>query len=96
MTKIFLTLVLLTLSGCATERVVYRDRPVEVKVAVPQPCATKRPVEPVRISDILTKKEWDKFDIVQQIAYLGIDLENSVQYGKDLNAATASCPEIEE
>lgn len=91
-----LLLVSLSLSACVKERIVYRDRPVEVKIAVPQPCATKRPEEPKRAGVTIPKEKLQEMDIVQKIAYVGIDLEHSEQYGKDLNAATAACPEIKE
>ena len=76
------------LAGCGGT--VIKDRPVEILRPVPQPCALSRPAEPAPLPT-----DWDSLDVKQKAAAVGKWALEWQQYGQDLNAATAACPEVE-
>lgn len=83
----------LLLAGCATPQVVYRDRPVEVKVPVAQPCvAGARPTAPVPLNKQYSVEQWKALDPKQKAAIVSAHALALKKYGEDVNAATIACP----
>lgn len=83
----------LLLSGCATTpSVIYRDRPVEVKVPVAQPCVVgARPVAPLALNKQFTLDQWKAFDAKQKSALVSQHALELKTYGESVNGATAGC-----
>lgn len=77
------------LGGCQT-RVIYRDRPVEVKVPVSVPCATVRPAKVVALKE--KTPDWESNDVRQKAAHVSKQGLERQTYGEQLDAATAACP----
>lgn len=84
----------LSLAGCATApQIVYRDRPVEVKVPVPQPCVSGvRPAAPVPLNQQYTAAQWKALDPKQKAAIVSKHALDLRTYGENINGATAACP----
>lgn len=83
----------LAVSACATPRIVYRDRPVEVRVPVAQPCVSGvRPTMPKPLNEQFTAEQWKALDPKQKAALVGRQALALKTYGESLNAATAACP----
>lgn len=93
MARVEILLIGLLMAGCSP-KVVTRDVPVEVKVAVPQPCATKRPVPPKDMVQRWPDSVWNEMDVRQKSAAAGDWGLRQQEYGQELDAATASCPEV--
>lgn len=93
--KYLLLSLVLILGACSSDNVIYRDKIVHVNVPVVQPCASPRPTEPESLKNRFTEAEWGDMDIVQRLAHVGSNALLKDQYGKDLNAATGACPEID-
>lgn len=85
--------VVLALSGCATApQVIYRDKPVEVKTPVVQPCVVgMRPSAPIPLNEQYTADQWKALDIKQQAAIVSQHALELKTYGESLNGATAGC-----
>jgi len=85
---------LLALSACATTpSVVYRDRPVEVKVPVAQPCVVGvRPDAIIPLNRQYTREAWNRLDPRQKAAIVGRQALVLKTYGESINGATANCP----
>lgn len=83
----------LALTGCATTpQVIYRDRPVEVKVPVAQPCVVgTRPAAPVPLNKQYTADQWKALDPKQKAAIVGKHALELKTYGENVNGATAGC-----
>lgn len=78
----------ITLSACAHP--VVKDRPVEVRVPVSQPCAGERPAKPVALKDKVP--EWNSLDVRQKAAHVARQGLEWQTYAEQLEAATAGCP----
>lgn len=91
MKRIILTALLV--SGCATTpQVVYRDRPVEVKVPVAQPCVVgARPAAPLPLNKQYTADQWKALDPKQKAAIVSAHALALKTYGENVNGATAGC-----
>ncbi len=89
---IFLTLLLA--AGCTTPGdIVYKDKIVENKVAVAQPCVVGvRPTPPISLKEQYTLPQWRALSIKQRAALVSIQGLNYKKYGEDLNGSTISCP----
>lgn len=86
-------LLTLLVAGCATPQVVYRDRPVEVKVPVAQPCvAGVRPTAPLPLNKQYTADQWKALDPKQKAAIVSAHALALKKYGEDINGATVACP----
>lgn len=84
----------LALCACATEQeTVFRDRMVEVKVPVAQPCVNgKRPEPVIPLKQTFSDEQWRALDTRQKAAVVGKQGLAHKTAGEDLNAATAGCP----
>lgn len=93
MKRLIISAALVALSGCATPQVVYRDRPVEVKVPVAQPCVVGvRPAAPVPLNKQYSADQWKALDPKQKAAIVSRHALELKAYGENINGATASCP----
>lgn len=90
--KLLPALALFALAACQTPGAVVRDRIVEVKVPVPQPCAGQRPAAIIPLNQQFPAEQWASFDVKQRAALVGRQALERLDYGEQLNAATASCP----
>lgn len=91
--KRFSPLLALLVAGCATPQVIYRDRPVEVKVPVAQPCvAGVRPTAPLPLNKQYSADQWKALDAKQKSDIVGAHALALKKYGEDVNAATIACP----
>lgn len=81
-----------SLGGCSPAATVVRDRPVEVRVAVPQACAGTRPGEVKPLKEEVPPPSWSQLDVRQKAARVGAKGLERQTYGENLNAATAECP----
>ncbi|MDZ4307544.1 hypothetical protein [Allopontixanthobacter sp.] len=81
-------------SGCSSSGTIVRDRPVEVRVPVPQPCAGPRPARIIPLKDQLTFEDWIARDVRQKAATIGKQALDRQTYGEQLDAATAACPAV--
>lgn len=77
----------LTLCGCAS-KVITKDVPRVVSVAVTQPCAAIRPERPEPLPD---SSHWAGMDVRQKSAALGKYAIEWRNYAEALHAATAAC-----
>lgn len=84
-----------TLALAACSNTVYRDHPVEVAVPVHVPCATARPAPVPSLQARVPDEQWNKLDVRQKAAWVGVQLADRTAYGEDLAAATGACPEAE-
>ena len=84
----------LTLAGCASPRVITRERSVAVSVPVPQPCAAPRPDTPAPMASTYPDARWRAMDVRQKAAALGRQTLILRGYGEQLDAATAACPQF--
>lgn len=85
----------LALAGCASSPdTIVRDRPVEVSVPVPQPCAGKRPAKVKPLKEQVPPGEWEQRDVRQKAALVAAQGLDRQTYGEQLDAATAACPEV--
>lgn len=93
MSRPTIILAALALSGCATTpQIVYRDRPVEVKVLVPQPCvAGARPAVPLPLNKQYSAAQWKALDPRQKAAIVAKHSLDLKTYGENVNGATAGC-----
>ena len=92
--KLLSTLCLsLLVSGCATTpTIVYRDRPVEVKVSVAQPCVVGvRPTAPLALNKQFTLDQWKALDPKQKSAIVSQHALELKAYGENVNGVTAGC-----
>ncbi len=81
------------LASCTHTQTVYKDRPVEVKVPVPQPCVNGiRPAPPIPLGKRFTADQWKALDTKQKAAVVSKQALDLKTYGENLNAATAACP----
>ena len=87
---VYVTLAALMITGCAPQ-IVYRDRPVEVRVPVSAPCMGERPDEPISLRDQLTREEWDALTTDQRENLMGAQALLRKVYGDRLTAASAGC-----
>lgn len=86
-------LLALLVAGCAAPQVIYRDRPVEVKVPVAQPCvAGARPTAPLPLNKQYSAGQWKALDPKQKAAIVSAHGLALKKYGEDVNAATIACP----
>ena len=83
------------LAGCGSTGTITRDRTIEVKVPVAQPCAGARPVRVKPLSEDTPPAEWAALDVRQKAARVGRKALERQGYGEQLDAATAACPEID-
>ncbi|MBA3831674.1 MAG: hypothetical protein H0X34_07235 [Chthoniobacterales bacterium] len=92
--KRFSPLLMLLVAGCATTpQVIYRNRPVEVKVPVAQPCvAGVRPTAPLPLNKQYTADQWKGLDTKQKAAIVSRHALDLKTYGENVNGATAACP----
>lgn len=91
--KIHATLILASLIGGCSPSVVYRDRLVEVKVPVPQPCVVGTRPDPVTsIKQEISAENWKALDVRQKAAVVAKKGLAHKTYGENINAATAGCP----
>lgn len=90
----FSPLLMLLVAGCATTpQVIYRDRPVEVKVPAAQPCVVGvRPTAPLPLNKQYTTTQWKMLDPKQKAAIVSAHALELKTYGENVNGATASCP----
>lgn len=77
----------LTLCGCAS-KVIPKDVPRVVSVAVTQPCAAIRPERPEPLPD---SSHWAQYDVRQKAAALGAYAIRLRDYSEALDAATSGC-----
>jgi len=77
----------LTLCGCAS-KVITKDVPRVVSVAVTQPCAAIRPERPEPLPD---SSHWAQYDVRQKAAALGAYAIRLRDYSEALDAATSGC-----
>lgn len=85
-------LLALLVAGCATPQVIYRDRPVEVKVPVAQPCVVGvRPTAPLPLNKQYTADQWKALDPKQKAAIVSRHALELKTYGENVNGATAGC-----
>jgi len=91
--KRFSPLLMLLVAGCATTpQVVYRDRPVEVKTPVVQPCVVgTRPTAPLPLNKQYTADQWRALDPKQKAAIVSQHALELKTYGENVNGATAGC-----
>jgi len=90
--RILATALAAALTGCATTpATITRDRPVEVRIPVPQPCAAAKPARPAALAE--RTPQWATDDIRQKVAAIGAWALTWVTYGEQLDAATAACPQ---
>lgn len=89
---IFLTLFFIT--ACTTPGdIVYKDKVVENKVAVAQPCVVGvRPTPPISLKEQYTLPQWRALSVKQRAALVGLQGLNYKKYGENLNGSTISCP----
>ncbi len=92
--KKLLIVALMLISGCATTpSIVYRDRPVEVKVPVAQPCVVgARPKAPVPLNRQYSAETWKALDPRQKAAIVSRHALDLKAYAENINGATAGCP----
>lgn len=81
------------LAACGNPGTIVRDRPVEVRVPVPQPCASERPAKVVPLKEKIPREQWDERDVRQKAAAVAAQALEHQTYGEQLDAATAACPE---
>lgn len=92
MRQTIVLIALLSASCAGTPRIVYRDRPVEVKVPVAQPCvAGIRPAEPKPLNQQYTAQQWQAFDARQKAAIVSRYALELKTYSENLNGATIAC-----
>ena len=90
--KRFTPLLMLLVAGCATPQVIYRDRPVEVKVPVAQPCVVgTRPTAPVPLNKQYSAEAWKALSPKQKAAIVSKHALDLKTYGENVNGATAGC-----
>lgn len=93
MSRLYLVVAMLGLSACATTpQVIYRDRPVEVKVPVAQPCVVgTRPNAPLPLNKQYSAEQWKALDVKQKAAIVAHHAFEIKSYGENINGATAGC-----
>lgn len=85
-------LLMLLVAGCATPQVIYRDRPVEVKTPVVQPCVVgTRPTAPLPLNKQYTADQWKGLDPKQKAAIVSQHALELKTYGENINGATVGC-----
>lgn len=87
MRKILAISFLVLLAACSPT--VVKERPVQVKVPVAQPCALQRPERPVEL--VQQTPHWNAMDVRQKSAALGKWALELLSYSEQLDAATAAC-----
>lgn len=83
----------LCLAGCAAKPLtVIQDRPVEVKVPVPQPCVVGvRPTAPLPLNKQYKLDQWKALDPRQKAAIVSRHALELKTYGENINGATVGC-----